>query len=130
LHSSSDLLWRFERTAWLVAAVLVIGGLLWPSSGWNVAAGVAGGVALAGFGYWGLRRGVDHALLGRNSGVWTLVKFFTRYAILAAAAYVMLARLRVSPVGLAVGASWPVAAVAVTAARSFFPAGRQEHPRH
>jgi len=124
----SDPLTRgFERDAVVVAAVLVFGGFVW--AGLGFAGAVAGGAALAASAYWGLRRGVDRALLGRNPGSWTLVKFFTRYAILAGAAYVMLARLRVSPVGFAVGASWPVVAVAATAARSFFPAGRQEHPR-
>jgi hypothetical protein len=118
---------RFERDG-LVVAGLLIGGSL-AAGGLSLAAGATGGAALAAFGYWGLRRGVDHALLGRKPGPWALVKFFTRYAILAAAAYVMLARLRVSPVGIAVGVSWPVVAVVVTAARSFFPAGRQEHPR-
>ena len=118
---------RFERDAVVIAALLVGCGFVWDGVGF--AAAVAGGAALAAYAYWGLRRGVDRALLGRNQGSWPLVKFFTRYAILAVAAYVMLARLRVSPVGFAVGVSWPVVAVAVTAARSFFPAGRQEHPR-
>jgi hypothetical protein len=117
---------RFERDAAFIAALLVGGGFAW--DGLRFAGAVASGVALAAYAYWGLRRGVDRALLGRNPGSWTLVKFFTRYAILAAAAYAMLARLRVSPVGFAVGASWPVVAVAATAARSFFPA-RREHPR-
>lgn len=124
----SDPLTRgFERDAVVVAAAMVGGAFIWAGPGF--AGAVAGGAALAAYAYWGLRRGVDRALLGQNPQSWTLVKFFTRYAILAAAAYVMLARLRVSPVGFAVGASWPVVAVAATAARSFFPAGRQEHPR-
>jgi hypothetical protein len=124
---SDDFMRRFERDAAVVAALLIACGAVWGGVGFGVA--VAGGAALAGYAYWGLRRGVDRALLGGNPGSWTLVKFFTRYAILAVAAYVMLARLRVSPVGVAVGVSWPVVAVAVTAARNFFPAGRQDHPR-
>jgi len=118
---------RFERDAVLVGALLVGAGFVWGGLGFSGA--VVGGASLAAYAYWGLRRGVDRALLGRNQGAGSLVKFFTRYAILAVAAYVMLARLRVSPVGFAVGVSWPVVAVAATAARSFFPAGRQEHPR-
>jgi hypothetical protein len=123
---SDPLTRRFERDAVIVAALLVGGGLIW--AGPRFAAAVAAGAALVAYAYWSLRRGVDQALLRRNPGSWRLVKFFTRYAILAVAAYVMLARLRVSPVGFAVGASWPVVAVAATAIRSFFPAGRQEHP--
>ena len=124
---SDPLTRRFERDAVVVAALLVGGGFIW--AGLGFAGAVAGGAALAAYAYWGLRRGVDRALLGQNQGAWPLVKFFTRYAILAVAAYAMLARLRVSPVGFALGASWPVVAVAATAARSLFPAGRQEHPR-
>jgi hypothetical protein len=106
----------------LVALVLPWGGL------WAAVSVVCGGV-LAWISYRGIRNGVDSALSGQKGRVLPLVKFFTRSAILASLAYVMLARLRVSPVGFAVGASWPVVAVAATAARSFFPAGRQEHPR-
>jgi hypothetical protein len=46
------------------------------------------------------------------------VKFVTRHAILAVAAYVMLARLRLHPIGLLVGASSLVLAAAAAMARS------------
>ena len=75
---------RFERDAVVVAALLVGGGFIW--AGLGFAGAVAGGAALAAYAYWGLRRGVDRALLGRNQGSWSLVKFFTRYAIVEAAA--------------------------------------------
>ncbi len=118
---------RFERDAAIVAALLIAAGVVWDGVGLGGA--VAAGAGWSAYAYFGLRRGVDKALLGGKPRAWALVNFFTRYAILAVAAYVMLARLRVSPVGFTVGASWPVLAVAATAARSFFPAGRQEHPR-
>jgi hypothetical protein len=57
-------------------------------------------------------------------GEWTarrralgLVKFFTRYAILAVAAYVIMARLRLPPLAVFAGASSLVVAVAVEAVR-------------
>jgi hypothetical protein len=46
-----------------------------------------------------------------------LVKFFTRYAILAVAAYVIMARLRLPPVAVFAGASSLVIAVMVEALR-------------
>jgi hypothetical protein len=119
---------RFERDALVIGVVMVGGAVVWPSGGWNLAGAVAGGWGLAAFAAWSLRRGVDQALSGGKSGSLALVKFFTRYAILALAAYVMLARFRVSPVGVAAGASWPVVAACAAAARSFFPA-RPGHPR-
>ena len=48
---------------------------------------------------------------------WALVKFITRYAILAFVAYVMMVRLRAHPVWMVAGASSFVAAAAVEAAR-------------
>ena len=46
-----------------------------------------------------------------------LVKFFTRYAILAAGAYVIMARLRLPPVAVIAGASSVVIAVMFEALR-------------
>src|SRR5690349_17973446 len=102
---------------------------MWPGDRLRLAGAVVGGLGLAAFGYWGVRKVVETAISGRKPGPLTLVNFFTRYAILAFAAYVMLARLRVSPVGLAIGASWPVVAASVAAARNFFPARRSGQPR-
>jgi hypothetical protein len=56
------------------------------------------------------------------------VKFFTRYALLAVGAYVMLACLRVHPVGLLAGATTPFVAAAVLAVRSSRATSRREHP--
>ena len=53
---------------------------------------------------------------GKSTG-FSLVKFFTRHAIVALAAYGMMVRLRVDPVGLLVGVSSLGVAVAVEAVR-------------
>ncbi len=74
--------------------------------------------------YRGIKGGID-ALVGAVSGgangrirtAIGLVKFFTRYAILAAAAYVIMARLRLPPVAVFAGASSFVVAVTVEAVR-------------
>lgn len=85
--------------------------------------GVAGGGALAWISYHGIKSGIDAVAYGRTGG-WTvrkraigLVKFFTRYAILALAAYVIMARLRLPPLAVFAGASSLVVAVAVEAVR-------------
>lgn len=94
----------------------------------QVAFGVAGGAALVGLMIWALA-GVVAALGGggaleaervENRGVsrgWLLVKFFTRHAILAAVAYVMMVRLHLDPVGMLVGVTSVVVAAMVEAAR-------------
>ena len=53
----------------------------------------------------------------RSGRGWTLVKAAGRYALLALLAYVMIARLRLHPLGLLAGASSIVAAIALEAAR-------------
>ena len=52
---------------------------------------------------------------GRTRAAAGLVKFFTRYAILAAVAYVIMARLGLPPVAVVAGASSLVVAVTVEA---------------
>ena len=57
--------------------------------------------------------------LARNGRlVWTLIKFSGRYALLGSMAYVMIARLRLHPIGLLLGASSMVAAATIEAIRS------------
>ena len=53
----------------------------------------------------------------RHRFVWTLTRIALRYALLAFLAYVMIARLRLHPLGLLAGASSVVAAVSVEALR-------------
>jgi hypothetical protein len=82
--------------------------------------GVLGGGALVWISYRGIKGGID-ALTGAGTGgikaAIGLVKFFTRYAILAVAAYVIMARLRLPPVAVCAGASSLVVAVMVEAVR-------------
>ena len=101
----------------VIALVLPGGGM------WAAFSVVCGGL-LVWISYRGVRSGVDAAITGQKSRVLPLVKFFTRYGILAFAAYVMLARLRVSPLGLLAGASSLVAAACVAAARVIIPGRR------
>lgn len=93
--------------------------------------GVLGGGLLVGISYRGIKGGID-ALTASVSGggtgtartAWALVKFFTRYAILALAAYVIMARLRLPPVAVFAGASSFVVAVTVEAVGGLRRRGR------
>jgi len=108
--------------SWIVAG----GAIAWPL-------GVMAGGALVAISYRGIKGGIDAVVgvvdrgpggtagpkVSRISVAIGLVKFFTRYAILAAAAYVILARLRLPPVAVFVGASSLVVAVMFEAVLSF-----------
>ena len=89
-----------------------------------------GGGLLIAVSYSAIASGVDGLVdtLGGHSGgdppgnrrprlAWTVAKLAGRYALLAVLAYVMIARLRLHPVGLLVGASSVVAAASVEALR-------------
>ena len=113
---------RVERDALIACAA--IAAAAWVVARGNVQApiGVFGGGALVWISYRGIKSGIDAVTeVGTGSrGVRTaigLVKFFTRYAILAFAAYVIMARLRLPPLAVFAGASSLVVAVAVEAVR-------------
>ena len=91
--------------------------------------GVLGGGALAAISYRGIKAGISALVdaaggAGRRAVAVGLVKFFTRYAILAVAAYVIMARLRLPPVAVFAGASSLVVAVTFEALRGFSGSGR------
>jgi len=116
------LLARIERRAIWIALGLALVALVAPPAGPPVAAGVFGGALIAAVSYWAIRRGVDGlsiAMVGganaRARSARALIILVGRYALLALIAYVMIARLRLSPVGLLVGASVIPAAVTVEA---------------
>ena len=88
--------------------------------------GIIGGGLLIGLSYWAIAGTVDAVIALRSGGEsarkpvrFQLVKFFTRHAMLALAAYGMMVRLHLDPVGLLAGVSSLVIAVAVEVLRDF-----------
>jgi hypothetical protein len=106
-----------ERDAMIACGCCAVAALAFGADGPRAALGVLGGGGLAAVSYRALKDAVA-AATGPGRRVAALVKFLTRYAILAIAAYVMLARLRLHPIGLLVGASSLVLAAAAATARS------------
>ena len=115
---------RIARETALVTAVMAAGAYLWWPGQPRVALGVLGGGALVGLSMWAIT-GVVGGLMARGdsgesgpvSRAVPLVKFFTRHAILAVTAYVMMVRLHLDPVGMVVGVTSVVVAAAFAAAR-------------
>jgi hypothetical protein len=120
---------RLERRSLVACLVLAALALVVRRGRPDVAAGIVGGGALAGMSYWGIKMAVDRLTAairpgadgigrGRRQSVALGLTFFVfRYALLGFVAYVMIARLRLHPVGLVVGATSVVAAAAVEAIR-------------
>jgi hypothetical protein len=122
--SARDLLRRLERNTLLVLLALTVALVALRPRQPALALGVVGGGVLIGLAYWAIRGAAEAlaegAIRGKNrrdSRVFALVKFFTRHAILALAAYGMMTRLELHPIGLLIGVSAPVAAAALEAAR-------------
>ncbi len=121
------LLDRLQRTAAIcciamAAAALVVARDWWP------AVSVIGGGLLVGISFLSIRGGVEALAafaagprdeLQRPKMGRVLAKLIGRYALLALLAYVMIARLRLHPLGLVAGASSVVAAAALEAGRLF-----------
>jgi hypothetical protein len=113
---------RIGRTAIIICLVFAAVALaLW---GVRVAAGVLGGGLLIGISFYTLGHGVAALVLAATGGgtarkavAGTLLKLVLRYALLGFLAYVMIARLRLHPVGLLAGASSVPAAAFVEAIR-------------
>lgn len=137
---------RIERDTLLVGAGLTLGALLlWPSHPAR-AAGVAGGVALIALSYQGIRAGVDaawprpgphvapsvHAATPVSPNLrarFGFVKFFTRNAILALSAYVMMARFDFDPMAMLAGVSTPAVAATIEFARTMRAGSDGSHSR-
>ena len=83
---------------------------------WRAGAAVLGGGILIATSFLGIRGGVED-LAGRRRAGRAVLKVAGRYALLAFLAYVMIARLRLPPLGLIAGASSIVAASLVEALR-------------
>ena len=125
---------RVARDTAIACLAISILFLLWKR---NIEAplGVLGGGLLIGISFWAIRGTVDALISsqasvsgsrgegskagesGRNSAAFALVKFFTRHAIVAVAAYVMMVRLHLEPLGLLAGVSSLGVAVAIESFR-------------
>ena len=115
---------RIERHSVIACAALAVAaGIV--TRGVEAPLGVLGGGALVAISYRGIKAGISTVVDTGHGGAGGgsrpvaigLVKFFTRYAILAVAAYVIMARLRLPPVAVFAGASSLVIAVMVEALR-------------
>ena len=125
---------RVARTTAIACLVIALIVAVWRGALAGLA--VLGGGALIGLSFWAIRGTVDtlvslHAgepprsldeaktggSRGRKSTGFTLVKFFTRHGIVALAAYGMMVRLHLDPLGLLAGVSSLGVAVGVEALR-------------
>jgi hypothetical protein len=107
-----------------IVICLLTGAAAWAFFGIRMAAGVVGGGLLIGLSLYTLGGGVAAVVAAASGGRVaprqagkTLVKVVVRYALLGFLAYVMIARLRLHPIGLLVGATSITAAVFVEAVR-------------
>ena len=121
---TDPLLQRIERRALAFALVAALVALVVPGGGWRGGAGVLGGASLIGVSYWAIRsgvRGLADAILARPETATRVSRgialVLLRYALLAGLAYVMIARLRLPPIGLLIGASVMVFAAALELVR-------------
>ena len=108
-----------RSTAIVCVLLALVSASVWPHR-WQVAGGVIGGGVLVGLSAWAIRGVVDGLLgptAGRVSPALVLVKFFTRHAILGFAAYGMMVRLHLDPIGMLAGVSALVIATGVEALR-------------
>ena len=114
---------RIARDTALACVAIALAFFLWKR---DLASplGVLGGGVLIGLSFWAIRGTVDTLVAlrlggetGRISTAFTLVKFFTRHAIVAVAAYGMMVRLHLDPLGLLAGVTSLGVAVGVEALR-------------
>jgi hypothetical protein len=118
-----------ERDAWVACGLMVAGALVLAPGRLRLALGVLGGGLLMWVSFRAIQAGVsalgtpgaDGAVRSGPGPV--LVKFFTRHVILAFAAYVMMARLHLDPIGMLLGVSSFAVAAVVEAARTLRSAG-------
>jgi hypothetical protein len=116
------LIGRIMRIA--IAFCVAATAVAWALVGSRMAIGVIGGGLLIGISFYTLGGGVAALVTSASGGnvprgavARSLVKLVLRYALLGFLAYVMIARLRLHPLGLLVGASSVAAAAFVEAGR-------------
>jgi hypothetical protein len=120
------LLDRLQRSAIACCAVFAVAAAIVTRGNWWAALSVIGGGVLIMISFVSIRGGIE-ALAARvgasrdranRPGIgMALAKMAGRYALLGFLAYVMIARLRLHPLGLVAGASSVVAAAVLEAAR-------------
>lgn len=115
---------RLERTAAAVCAAMALLALVLAPGRVAAALGVLGGGLLIWVSYRTIGSGVATLTSGRavprgprGLTSWIVLKVVARYALLGFLAYVMIARLRLHPVALLVGASSVAAAASIEALR-------------
>jgi hypothetical protein len=114
---------RLQVTAAVCCAALMAAAYAWSRGQIRPVIGVLGGGILASVSLLGIRSGVGGMIVGpgvvgpRPRVAWMMLKVVGRYALLALLAYVMIARLRLHPLGLLAGASSVVAAAVIEAGR-------------
>jgi hypothetical protein len=118
---------RFERDALVACGLMALLAMAVSRGDWEAGASVLAGGALSAVSYRAIRGAVTAVGTGAPAGA--LVKFFTRYGMLALAAYVMLARFGLHPLGVVAGASSLVVAAMVAAARALRPMARSRRHR-
>jgi len=133
---------RIERDTLIVGGVLAAGALVaWPAQPGR-AAGIAGGLLLIALSYQGIKAGVD-AAWAPPAGVagavgpapvpsrprLGFVKFFTRHAILAVSAYVMMARFEFDPMAMLAGVTAPAVAASIESVRIMRARSSGSHSR-
>ena len=126
---------RIARHTAIACVIIALLFALWRRD-WSAPLGVLGGGLLIAISFWAIRSSVDDLVVrqgmsrrsaegaeadeaGRKPARFALVKFFTRHAIVALAAYGMMVRLRLDAVGLLAGVSSLGVAVAVEALNVF-----------
>jgi hypothetical protein len=110
---AGDLLARVQRNA-LVSCLVMTAAAVALTGQVRAGMAVLGGGLLVATSLLSIRGGVDD-MTARGRPVRAILKIAGRYALLAFLAYVMIARLRLSPLGLIAGASSVVAAAVVEA---------------
>lgn len=138
------LLGRLRRDTLLSALGLAAAAALWWPQEPGRAAGVLGGLALVALSYAGIRAGVDAAIgaridatpaagfatkPARSASPGGFVKFFTRHAMLAVGAYVMIARFELHPVAMLAGVTTPAVAAGIEFVRIVRARGTGSHSR-
>ena len=133
---ADPLLRRVERTGVVVCAATAAAALILTRGNAAAAASVVAGGLLIAVSYVSMKSSVGAILpagavpgaqdsapgrAGRRGRIaWTAAKMAGRYGLLALLAYVMIARLRLHPLGLLAGVSSVVAAVSIEAIRLQF----------